>query len=132
MSKTDYLEQKWLDDDFGITPYTPPATKYFALSTTATTDAGGITEPVGNAYARVAVTNSGVNFTRTGSQVANSTAIPFAAPSPGNWGTVTHGAIFDAPTGGNMVYHGALVTPLLTAIGTPVTIAIGQFTHSED
>ena len=32
----------------------------------------------------------------------------FAAASGGSWGTVTHFAIFDAATAGNLLFHGIL------------------------
>jgi hypothetical protein len=40
----------------------------------------------------------------------NSAAIEFAAASGGNWGTVTHAAIFDSLTSGNMLAWSALTT----------------------
>ena len=62
-SYADYLENKILDHVFGAVTYTPPATLYFGLSTTTIADAGtGITEPVGNGYARKGVTNNTTNF----------------------------------------------------------------------
>ena len=134
MSKSDYLEGKWLDHDFGIATYTPASTKYVALFTSAPSDAGGGTEVTigSNAYARVAVTNSGSNWTRTGSQVANAVAVTFPAPDPSGWATVTHFGIFDAGTGGNLLYWGALTTPRATASGVAPTFAPGALTHSED
>ena len=46
--KSDYLENKVLDHILGNTAYTAPATLYFALFTSAPSDAGGGggTEPV--------------------------------------------------------------------------------------
>jgi len=132
MGKSDYLEQKILDDIFGISAFSVPGTVYVALFTAAPSDSGGGTEVSGNAYGRVAVTNSGTNWTRTGSQVANATAITFATPTPSGWGTVTHFGVFDASTSGNLLIWAALTTPRLTAAGTAVSFAIGALTHSED
>ena len=48
-----------------------------------------------------------VAFSRTGATASNSSAIEF--PTAGNsWGTITHFAILDASTSGNLLYHGAL------------------------
>ncbi|MBN2315450.1 MAG: hypothetical protein JXM79_16085 [Sedimentisphaerales bacterium] len=52
-SFSDYWEDKILDHIFGKVNYTPP-TIYVALSTSdPLDDASGLTEPTGNAYARV-------------------------------------------------------------------------------
>lgn len=82
-----------------------PATLYFALFTTAPTDAGGGVEVTGGSYARVAVTPNGTNFAAAsgGSPSANSnlTAITFPAPTA-NWGTVVAVGIFSASSGGTL------------------------------
>lgn len=117
---SDYLENKLVDLTLRGQAFTPPATLYFGLHTTATTDAGGGTEVSGGSYARVAVTASLSNFNATqggagsassgtGGVTSNATTITFPAPT-GNWGTVSHWAVWDASTGGNMLFHGALTT----------------------
>lgn len=119
---TDFAENKIIDAVFRGQALGAPATLYFALFTSATTDAGGGTEVTGGSYARVAVTSSLANFAGTqaaGSTVAstgtsgttsNNTAITFPVPSA-NWGSCSHIGIFDAASGGNMWAHGALTTP---------------------
>jgi hypothetical protein len=63
MAFSNYLDGKILDHLFGATTYTAPATLYFGLSTTTIyPDGSGITEPVANAYTRVAVANNTTNF----------------------------------------------------------------------
>jgi hypothetical protein len=111
-SFTDYLENKILNHNFGGVAWTPPATLYFGLSTTTIADDGtGITEPAGNAYARVAVTNNTTNFpnTTTGSK-SNGTEVAFPTAT-GSWGTCTDFFLADAASGGNVVGYGALTTP---------------------
>ena len=52
-----------LDKFFGAANFTPPATLYFGLSTTAISiDGTGATEPSGGSYARVAFTNNKTNW----------------------------------------------------------------------
>lgn len=100
---TDYLENKIIDHMLRNQAYTPPATIYLALFTTATSDAGGGTEVSGGSYARQAVSLSAAS----GGASENSADITFPTATA-DWGTVTHVALMDALTGGNMLMH----TPL--------------------
>jgi hypothetical protein len=118
---SDYLENKLVDLTLRGQAFTAPATLYFGLHTSATTDAGGGTEVTGGSYARKAVTASLANFagtqaaasttasSGTGGVTSNNGVIDFPAPTA-NWGTVTHWSVWDASTSGNMLYHGALTT----------------------
>jgi hypothetical protein len=110
---TDYAENKIVDAVFRGQSLGAPATFYVALYTAACNDAGGGTEVTGGSYARVAVTSSLANWagtqsagsttasSGTGGQTSNNAAITFPAPT-GNWGTITHFALLDASTAGNM------------------------------
>jgi hypothetical protein len=105
-SFSDYWENKVLDHIFGKGSYTPP-TIYVGLSTADPTDSGtAIAEPSGNGYARVQTSASDWNAAANGS-LNNAGNITFAQAS-GNWGTITHFALFDSATAGNMLAHGAL------------------------
>lgn len=119
MDMTDYFENKVGDHMLRNQAYTPPATLYLALFTTATTDAGGGTEVVGGSYARQAVTLSAFS----GGISANTNAITFSnLPAV----TVGWGALMDALSGGNMLMHGAAPTPKTIALGGSITVAIGD------
>lgn len=113
-SKSDFLEKELLDHVIGAATYTPPATLYFALFTSGPNDAGGGVEvsTSGTGYARSAVTNNATNFpAATGSSPSlktNAVAVVFPAPVGSNWGTITHFAVFDAASAGNLLYWGAL------------------------
>ena len=100
---TDYLENKIIDHMLRNQAYTPPSTVYLALFTTATSDAGGGTEVSGGSYARQAVTLSAAS----GGASSNSADITFPQATA-DWGTITHVALMDALTSGNMLMH----TPL--------------------
>lgn len=110
---SDYLEGQiikyWLQNDGTAT--TKPVTVYIALYTAAPTDASASgTEVTGGSYARVAVTNSAVNWagpTANNGTVTNGASITFPAPTA-NWGVVTHFAVYDAATVGNELFWGAL------------------------
>jgi hypothetical protein len=62
----------------------------------------------GSGYVRKATGT--ITVSGTGTTATNSAAIEFAAASGGNWGTVTHAAIFDAETSGNMLAWAQLTT----------------------
>jgi hypothetical protein len=63
--------------------------------------------------------------------VSNSAAPTFPAPTPSNWGTATHFALWDAATVGNCLYGDALTNQVATSVGVPVTFPIGNVTVSE-
>lgn len=114
-----YLENKLVDALLRGQSYTMPTTTYAALATTAGSDAACGTEVSGGSYARVAVTSSLANWAGTqssGSTVAssgtsgttsNNNAITFPAPT-GNWGSIVEVCVFDASSGGNVLFRTAL------------------------
>ena len=100
---SNYLENALINATLRNTSYTSPATVYAGLFTSDPTDAGSGTEVSGGSYARKAMTFGAPS---NGASV-NSSAVEFDQATA-NWGTITHFAIFDALTSGNMLYHGAL------------------------
>ena len=119
---SDYLENKLVDHLFRGVNFTAPAQLHVALYTVAPSDSGGGTEVSGGSYARAALAPSTTNWSATnsvgstanpssgtGGATSNNGAITFPAPT-GNWGSCTHFGIFDASTGGNLLFHGALTT----------------------
>lgn len=131
--KSDFLENKVLDHILGNTAYTAPATVHIALFTTSPGDDGtGGTEVSGNNYSRVSVTNNTTNWPNaSGGAKANGTAITFATPS-GTWGTVTSFGIYDASTGGNLLYFGNLTSNQTVNTGNTVSFAVGDLDVTED
>jgi hypothetical protein len=118
---SDFLENKLVDWLLRGQSFTPPATVYVALLTAAPSDSGGGTEVTGGSYARVAVGSSLANWagtqsagsttasSGTGGQTSNNSAIAFPTPTA-NWGTVTHFALYDAASAGNLLIQAALTT----------------------
>ena len=124
-SFTDYTENLVLKFLFTANSAVRPTAWYVGLFTAAPSDTGGGTEVTGNAYARVAtgtITVSGTSPTTA----TNSAAIEFAAASGGNWGTITHVAIFDASTSGNMLGWAALTTSRTINDGDILRIPAGD------
>ena len=151
---SDFAENKLIDWFFraqaiGITGAsaaagTGPTTLYVALLTAAPSDTGGGTEVTGGSYARVAVTSSLANWAGTqgaGTTVAssgtsgttsNNNAVTFPAPTA-NWGVVTHSAVYDATSGGNLIAWGALTTSKTVNNGDAApSYAAGQLTFQID
>lgn len=118
---TDYSENlvaKWLLTNAAATR---PTAWYIGLFTSATDDTGGGTELSTGGYARQAVT-----FSVTGDTASNTAQIDFV--SSGDWANITHVAVFDASTAGNMLFHGALTAARDPASGDTIRFAAGALT----
>ena len=123
-SFSDYLEAEVLDHVTGKGSYTSPTT-YVALSTAdPTDDNSGIAEPSGSGYARVTTSASDWDAAASGA-TANAAAITFPEAS-GAWGTVTHFALFDASTAGNMLMYGTLDASRVITSGITPRFSIGE------
>lgn len=116
-SLSNFLELELLDHVLGNGSYTPP-TIYIALGTGAD-DTGLTGEPSGNNYARKAHASWNTAASRA---ITNNGVITFNQAS-GSWGTVTHYAIFDALTTGNMLGWGQLNTGKSIVSGNTPSIA---------
>lgn len=138
---TDFAENKLIDFFFrgqalGITGAsaaagTGPVTLYVALQTSPASDATAGTECVGSGYTRVAVTSSLANWagtqgattavasTGTSGTTSNNIAITFPAPAPTGttWGVIQGVEVYDALTGGNALFYGALGTNKTVNLG---------------
>lgn len=128
-SFSDYLENKVLDHVTGKTAFTKP-TSHVALFTAAPSDAGGGTEVSGGSYARITTAGADWNAAASGS-VSNANALAFPTAS-GSWGTATHFALMDAPTGGNQLAWGTLGTPKTIASGDVAQFAAGALVATLD
>lgn len=121
------VKNQVLNKLFRATDFTPDATLYVGLSTTQPVDDGtGVTEPVGGSYAREAVTNDATEWSAAAAGVkTNLNDIAFTAAT-GSWGTVGWFVIYDALTGGNMLYWGTIQTPRTIASGDEFTFPAGD------
>lgn len=118
MGLSNYGENKVLDDLL-------EASLYFAVFTSDPGETGSLAgEPSGNGYARVAI--AAATWDAAGGGVkSNGTAITFPEAS-GSWGTITHWAILDASTGGNMFISGELTAGKTIASGQTLNFAAGS------
>jgi hypothetical protein len=123
MSFTNFLEDKVLDHVFGGNAYSAPTTLYVGLFTAAPGETGGGTEVSGNNYSRKTVT-----FTVSGTaptEATSAAAVEFDTAS-GSWGTITHVAVFDAATSGNMLVYASLAASKTIGSGDVFRIPAGD------
>lgn len=125
--QTTYFANKIMDDLFGLVTYAPPSSYYLAVSKTAiNVDGSGITEPSVGSYARVEMENDKTTFSNASNgSVTNDVQFKFPEATL-DWGVVTHFAIFDAATGGNMLLYGELVAPRTIESSTTLVLEPGS------
>lgn len=114
MSFTNDLETRALQWAFAT------GSTYVGLFTAAPSDAGGGTEVSGGSYARQAVTLS-----VSGNLATNGAAVEWPTATA-DWGTVTHLAVFDALTSGNMLVYAALTASKTISTGDVLRIPAGD------
>lgn len=119
---SNYLENKLIDHLLRGQQMVAPANVYIGLFTVAPSDAAGGTEVTGGGYTRATVASSLANWagtqgagttvasSGTGGQTSNNAQIAFPSPS-GNWGNIVAFGVFDAVSGGNLLFYGTLGTP---------------------
>ena len=156
--KSDWLENKLIDFLFRgqSLPLTGATASWSALPTlyvalgTAASDASFTELASSGAYARtklwattgqaltdMAGTQSAGSTTAssgTGGQTSNNAAVTFPTATA-DWNSASaigYFAIYDAPTGGNLLYSAALTTPRIVANGTTASFAAGALTVTED
>ncbi len=120
MSISNYLELKILDKIFNGVDFTT-APVYVSLHTADPGEAGA-SEVTGGSYARQQAPASDWNAAASGA-IDNSAAIQFADMPAA---TVTHVGIFDALSGGNFLWGGALTASVAVTAGQTFRIAAGN------
>lgn len=104
---SDFLANELLDHVFNNGAYTVPTNLFVALATAVIDDddtGSTITEPAGGDYARV----NHNTWDAAAAGVSQNTGIITFPPATGAWGTVSHGAILDASSAGNLLFFGGL------------------------
>lgn len=136
---TDVRERLLADSQFGGGALTTsngvvvaPATWYLGLSTTIPNEDGtNFTEPVGLAYARIAMVNNITNFPNAVTTLgvttkSNGVAATYATPT-GFWGQILYWGFFVVSTVDVPHYFNPLDNPITVQSGNnPVQFAIGQ------
>jgi hypothetical protein len=131
---SNYLENKLLDHTlrYGTAPYTGASTLYLALfnntsgNAAANLEAGTLTDETstsGTAYARKTVTFAAAS----GGSSATSATVTFDTATA-NWGSITHIAVMDASTAGNVLFWGAVTTAKTIETGDTFQVSSGNLT----
>lgn len=120
MSFSNYLETELLDHVFANNAYTSPTTVYVSLHTANPDEDASGTEVSGGGYARQAG-----SFTVSGNTATTSAAIEYATATAA-YGTVSHVAIWDASTAGNMLAYAALTASKSIDTGDVFRIPAGD------
>lgn len=148
MPFTNYYDQALETFGSGDVTYTPATTMYVGLSTTLPTQVTGsspfwnVTQPSGNGYAIVALTNNTTNWVAVGSEpstgysLQNGTVITFPT-STGAWASsaaIPYFFVQDATgalasAGPHVLFFGTLSpSETVTASGTTLSFAVGALT----
>jgi len=122
---SDFLEVTLLNLSLNGTAWAGMNNPYISLHTADPTDAGTGTEVTGGSYARVA-SSFGVASGTSGALASNADATFPTATA--NWGTVGWIGIWDAVSGGNMLYHSALDASKTIDSGDIFKIVTGNLT----
>lgn len=120
--------------------FTPPANLYVALFTSSggleNNTAGEQTEVSGGSYARQHLDGSANYFVAIAPGAADGATSNFAdivwPTATGDWGNVTHVAIMDSGSSGNVLIWGALTSPKTIETGDQFKISANNLTLTLD
>lgn len=133
-SKSNYLENALLNGVLGGPAFSLPSTVYAGLYTTAPSDGSPGVECSGSNYSRAAVPNDETHWpAAVGGVKHNGLDIIFPVAT-GSMGAVVGVGIFDAPSGGNLLYYAEIAPENQKTYATndvPV-IPAGAITITED
>lgn len=137
MSKfSNYTETNIIETTLRGTAFPVPAKTYVALFTADPTDANVTANEVQTsawaAYARQdaaagAAISTGWSASSDGVS-SNAKVVTYAANNGASSVTVTHIGIYDALTGGNLLYHAPLVASKTLLVGDVLSFGIGSIT----
>lgn len=129
---SDYLEENILNHTLRGQTLSTPSTVYLALFTSDPSDAASGNEVIDSAYIRQDMAkgdtiSSGWTApapSGDGMAVSNAKVIQFPPVADGTI-TVTHYGLFDALTGGNLLYHGSFTVAKTLEINDVLSVDIG-------
>jgi len=131
---TDYTENKVLEGLINGTQIELSSGKpYIGLLTSAPTDNTGGVECSGQGYARVRVgdPSQGSFVIGTAGSATNDDEFRWS-DAENAWGSITHIALYDAASGGNMLIYGQLTSPVEIGTGDIFKVPPSGFTIQID
>ena len=124
---TDYLENKLLDHVLKNTAYTSPTTVHIGLLTVTPTDSTAGTELTNTGYTRQTLSFG----TASVGAVATNTVLTWTNSSGSDWDTAVALGIYDAATGGNLLFYKTISGKLVKDTES-LSIASGDLTVTLD
>lgn len=124
---SNWLESRLLDHVLRNSAMASPVTVYAALFTSDPTDADTGTEVSGGSYARQAVSFGVV----VSGETSNTAVITFPTATA-TWGVITHVGIYNAVSGGNLLFHGPLSSSELVLASQTFAFGVGDLKVSLD
>jgi hypothetical protein len=132
-SASNYLEEKLVNSVFRGESFPTPTQLYMGLFTASPGEAGGVNEVSAGWYARQDCAQGGLINTAfvppADGTTSNAKNILFPAVTTAAI-TITHSAIFDAPTGGNMLFYTELQQAKTLQVGDVFSTPVGGFSVS--
>lgn len=125
-AKSTYLENAVLNHVLRNVALSSPAAVYLALYTVAPTDAGGGTEVTGGSYARQVLT-----FGAPASGVTTNSGVVTFPTATAGWGSIVAAGIFDAVSGGNLLYYGDLAVAKTISTNDTISFPIAGISVTE-
>lgn len=124
MAASNYLETALLNHIRGSTSFTQPSGLYVGLFHASPEDDGSglASEVSGGGYARQAI----IFGIPDDGRIANTGTIEFTNINGASNTPITHIGIFDAQSGGNLLFHGPLLTPKNIVEGGDAQFAPGS------
>ncbi len=107
--KSNYLINKELNHALNGGAWVSPATVWLRLYTTVLTAAGVGTEVVAASYSPVSITCDVTNFPTTTDQQAENGVQISVGTAGENWGTLRAWGLWDAQSGGNLLFWGDIL-----------------------
>ncbi len=131
---SDYLENKIIESVFRGAAFPVPAKTYISLHTADPTDAGGneVTLSAWPAYARQDAAKGGAQNTgwtaSTDGTTKNTLQLIYPVYDGVTTLTITHFAVYDSLTGGNLLVYGALQTARTVQNGDVFVVDVQKLT----
>ena len=133
---SNYTEEKIIETTLRGAAFPVPSGTFLALFTADPTDANVTANEVQlaawGAYARQNAAGGGAISTGWATPAngvtTNANVLTFAANNGAGSVTVTHMGIYDALTGGNLLYHAQLVSPKTLLVGDVLSFGVAAIT----
>ncbi len=127
--KSTYLANKIADLVLGGVPFTPEATVWIALYLSPLNEGGSggteVSSLGGSAYIRFEMANTTAEWALNSNGIKTNLKQLRYPTAQTAWGLVDAVAIYDAPTGGNILYFGSLTSTINVTPGDAVEVDPG-------